>query len=146
MPYAEFLLAANGTFYGSTASTGGGGYGTIFNYSPNVVLGPTLTPDPLTFTKKQPVGTTSTAKSVKITNVNTGTATLDLTGFAVSGPFAISTNNCVLVYKGALPAGKACRVLITFTPTATGPATGTLTISDNAPNSPQTVTLTGTGN
>ena len=34
---------------------------------------------------------------------------------------------------------------IMFTPTQTGTRTGTVTITDNAPNSPQTVGLTGTG-
>jgi len=34
---------------------------------------------------------------------------------------------------------------VTFTPTTTGNRSGTLTLSDNAGNSPQTVTLSGTG-
>jgi hypothetical protein len=34
---------------------------------------------------------------------------------------------------------------VTFTPTATGAATGTLTVTDSAATSPQTVTLSGTG-
>jgi uncharacterized repeat protein (TIGR03803 family) len=159
-PSGSLIQTSNGTFYGITSgggtkihsssqnNTGGSngeayiyGYGTVFSWSPNVAVAPTFTPATLTF-PKQEVGTTSKAKSVTIKNVNTGTATLDLTGFTVSGPFAISANAC----GATLAAHKSCKVLITFTPTATGPATGTLTISDNAPNSPQTVTLTGTGN
>ena len=34
---------------------------------------------------------------------------------------------------------------MTFTPTVAGPATGTLTVTDSASDSPQTVPLTGTG-
>ena len=34
---------------------------------------------------------------------------------------------------------------MTFTPTIAGQRSGTLTIADNASNSPQTVSLTGTG-
>jgi len=73
--------------------------------------------------------------------VNTGAETLDFTGFTVSAPFAISANTC----GATLAAGKTCKVSITFTPTATGTATGTLSVSDNAPLSPQTVSVSGTG-
>ena len=38
-----------------------------------------------------------------------------------------------------------CKVSLNFTPVSIGPLTGTLTIVDNASNSPQTVSLTGTG-
>jgi hypothetical protein len=34
---------------------------------------------------------------------------------------------------------------VTFTPTATGTRTATLNVNDSANNSPQTVSLTGTG-
>jgi hypothetical protein len=36
-------------------------------------------------------------------------------------------------------------VAVTFTPTAAGTASGSLSFSDNAPGSPQTITLSGTG-
>jgi len=39
---------------------------------------------------------------------------------------------------------KSCVINVTFTPTATGTFTGTLKITDNAENSPQTITLSGT--
>ena len=39
----------------------------------------------------------------------------------------------------------ACAVSVTFAPSASGSRTATLSISDNAANSPQTVSLTGTG-
>jgi len=38
-----------------------------------------------------------------------------------------------------------CWVKVTFTPTQLGTLTGALTFTDNVPNSPQTVTLLGTG-
>jgi uncharacterized repeat protein (TIGR03803 family) len=142
-PRAGVVQAADGSFYGTTEGAieiaGVTRGATVFRWWNNVSLDPTFTPTSLTFTK-QTVGTTSKAKSVAIKNANTDTATLDLTGFTISGPFAITANKC-----STLVAGKSCKVSITFTPTATGTATGTLTISDNTPNSPQTVTLTGTG-
>ena len=51
------------------------------------------------------------------------------------------TNNCGTL----LAVGGTCTVSVTFTPTAVGSRPGTLTITDNASNSPQTVNLTGTG-
>ena len=51
---------------------------------------------------------------------------------------------------GAMPEhlaveGEPCVLSITFKPTATGTRNGTITFTDNATGSPQTVTLTGTG-
>ena len=58
----------------------------------------------------------------------------------VSGDFA-QTNNC----DTTLAAGASCTVNVTFTPTVTGVRTGTVSFSDNAPQSPQVVSLSGTG-
>jgi hypothetical protein len=44
-----------------------------------------------------------------------------------------------------LAAKKECEISVTFTPTQIGSRTGTLSLSDSAGNSPQVVTLTGTG-
>jgi uncharacterized repeat protein (TIGR03803 family) len=112
----------------------------IFKYLAERELDPALTPDPLTFSEWK-VGSTSERKQVTIRNVNTGLANLALTSFAVSGPFAISATTC----GATLAAGRACQVSITFSPTATGVSTGTLSVSDNAPGAPQTVNLSGTG-
>jgi hypothetical protein len=76
-----------------------------------------------------------------VTLKNTSTATLDISSITPSGDFAISANTC-----GATLAGKkSCKVSITFTPMALGKLNGTLTFTDNAANSPQTVPLSGTG-
>ncbi|MGA9901988.1 MAG: choice-of-anchor D domain-containing protein, partial [Terriglobales bacterium] len=101
----------------------------------------TWTPTSLTFASLA-VGTTSAAKNITLTNnlpsalsvgeiVFTGTDTLD---------FA-QTNTC-----GSSVAAKGkCTISVTFTPQATGTRTATLNINDGANNSPQTVSLTGTG-
>ena len=87
------------------------------------------------------VGVTSGAKTVTLTN--TGTAALDIGNIATSGDFAqkIVAKSC----GSALAAGTSCVIEVTFTPTQIGVRTGTLTITDNASNSPQTVPLSGTG-
>jgi hypothetical protein len=83
-------------------------------------------------------GSTSPAQMVTITN--TGGAPLTVMGATASAQFGV-TNNCTT----ALATGQSCMVSVTFVPTGTGTINGTLVISDNAPNSPQSVSLSGLG-
>jgi hypothetical protein len=87
------------------------------------------------------VGTTSGAKSVTLTN--TGNAPLNISSIAASGDFSIKIvrNSC----GNTVAAGASCLIKVTFTPTQVGTRTGSLTITDNAPDSPQSVSLTGKG-
>ena len=89
----------------------------------------------------QVVNTTSAAKV--ITLQNNQTVPLKITGIAVSGDYA-ETSNCPLS-PNTLAGKGTCNISVTFTPTVTGSRTGTLTVSDNASNSPQTAQLTGNG-
>jgi hypothetical protein len=93
----------------------------------------------------QLVGTASTAQTITVTN--TGTAALTITSIAAggtnSGDFA-QTNTCP-VSPTTLAGGANCAINITFKPTATGNRTGSVSITDNAAGSPQSVALTGTG-
>jgi Abnormal spindle-like microcephaly-assoc'd, ASPM-SPD-2-Hydin/HYDIN/CFA65/VesB-like, Ig-like domain/IPT/TIG domain/Cep192 domain 4 len=82
-------------------------------------------------------------QSVTIQNI--GTADLTLASFGVSGPFAINQAANACIFNSAIPPGGACTTEVDFSPTAPGPATGTLTVSDDAPGSPQTVPLSGNG-
>ena len=84
-------------------------------------------------------GNTSPAKSVTLTN-NEKTA-LTFSSITTTGDFAIASNTC----GGSVAAGASCKIGVTFSPTAAGTRTGALTFTDAAPNSPQTVSLSGTG-
>jgi hypothetical protein len=97
----------------------------------------TVTPATLTFTS-QTVGTTSPSQPVTVKNTSTLSTTLSIG--AATGDFA-QTNTC----STTLAAGASCTVNVTFTPTTTGTRTGSIAITDQATNSPQSVTLTGTG-
>jgi hypothetical protein len=101
------------------------------------VLPVSVSPTSLNF-GNQAVATTSGAKTVTLNN-NLNSA-LVISGITTSGDFA-ETNTC----DGSVPAKGKCTISVSFTPTATGTRTGTLTVTDNASNSPQTVSLTGTG-
>jgi len=89
----------------------------------------------------QSQGTTSAPQIVTVTN--SGSATLTVTGVTVTGtnPGDFNqTSSC-----GNIAPGFGCQVSVTFTPTATGARTATLSVSDNATGSPHTSTLMGTG-
>ena len=88
---------------------------------------------------KEVLGTTSTAKVVKLTN--TGASTLNISNVSINGDFTITSKTCGMT----VAPGTACTVNVTFTPTVIGIRHGTLTFTDNAPTRTQPVTLTGTG-
>ena len=85
------------------------------------------------------VGNTSAAKTVTLTNAEN--VSLSFSNIQTSAGFAVASNTC----GTSIAAGATCTAGVTFSPTNTGAATGTLTFTDSAANSPQTVTLTGTG-
>jgi len=97
----------------------------------------TVTPATETFAP-QALNTTSASKAVTVKN--TGTASTTISIAPATGDFA-QTNGC----GSSLGAGASCTITVTFTPTTTGPLTGSIAISDQATGSPQNVSLTGTG-
>jgi len=127
---SSLVVVANGIPSAAVSVTVSGSTGTTVS----------LTPASLAFGTVA-VDTLSTVKPVTLKN--TGTATLDITSIVLSGSgsFAISANTC----GPTLAIGKTCKVSVTFSPTALGAQTGTLTFTDNATGSPQTVSLSGTG-
>jgi len=104
-----------------------------------VISGPdaTLSPTSLTFAV-QLVGTSSAAQSVTLTNY--GTTALSIASIMASGDF-IALSTC----GSSLAAEASCTINATFKPTQSGTRTGALSITDNAPGSPQKVGLKGTG-
>lgn len=93
----------------------------------------------------QPVGTTSTTtQSVVLTN--SGNASLSITAISIGGTnpseFTLARSNPC---GSTVAQGSSCTIQINFKPTSSGAQSATLSISDNAPNSPQAVALTGSG-
>jgi hypothetical protein len=72
---------------------------------------------------------------------NLGGATVTIAGISIGGGFA-QTNNC----GSALATNGSCSISVTFSPTGAGPQSGSMTLTDNATNSQQVVTLNGKGN
>ena len=105
----------------------------------------TFSPSTLTFTS-QLTGTTSATQTVTLTN--SGTALLTISSIGITGTnlseFA-QTNTCPPPPYNFLEAGGNCTINVTFSPTAAGAATASISVADNATGSPQTVALNGTG-
>jgi large repetitive protein len=90
----------------------------------------------------QATGSTSAAQQLTLSNV--GGATLAISGISIAGGNAADfgeTNNC----PASLAPNGSCTINVTFEPLDTGTFNSFVQVSDNAPSSPQTVALSGTG-
>ena len=130
---ASVSITDNASGSPQTVSLSGTGTGTAAVAS--------LSPTSLAF-GNQSVGATSAAQTVTLSN--TGTAALSITSLALTGTNAgdfTQTNTC----GSSVAAGGNCTIRVTFKPTASGSRTASVSITDNASGSPQTVSLSGTG-
>jgi hypothetical protein len=93
----------------------------------------------------QAVGTTSIA--LTITVENTGNNFLNFTNatYAASGDFSVTGGTCEGATDGGWAPGQTCTLTVTFSPTAIGARTGSVTVPSDATGSPSTVTFQGTG-
>jgi uncharacterized repeat protein (TIGR03803 family) len=87
----------------------------------------------------QMAATSSSPQTVTLTN--TGSAALNISGISSTTTNFNQTNNC----GTSVGAGASCVISVSFTPTTGGPLTGFISINDNAPGGPQSVSLSGTG-
>jgi|HubBroStandDraft_1064217.scaffolds.fasta_scaffold03808_2 outer membrane protein assembly factor BamB len=101
--------------------------------SPNI----SLSPSSLSF-GSETVGGASKPHVVTVTN--TGIAPLTISAIAASGDFA-QKNNC----GSTLQPGTSCAIGVVFRPRSQGPLAGKITVTGDAPDSPRTVRLSGTG-
>ncbi len=87
----------------------------------------------------QYVGTSGLPQKVTLTN--TGTGTLAITNVTTNPSDFGNLSGC----GSSLAAGASCQIGLFFDPTSGRTRTGTLTITDNAADSPQTVSVSGMG-
>jgi hypothetical protein len=93
----------------------------------------------------QSIGLQTAATSITVTNSTSATVTLSAITFTGSNATDFSETDTCLVSSPQLAPGASCMVSVRFTPSVAGAESGTLNIIDNAPGSPQTVALAGTG-
>ena len=100
-----------------------------------------LKPSSLSFATTK-VGSKSSAQNVTLTN--TGTTALNITSISVTGtdPKDFAQSN---VCPSSLGPSASCTIAVTFTPTAKGWRSASLTVIDNAQIATQNVALSGTG-
>jgi hypothetical protein len=124
------------------SSNGSYQQGNILSFTPAQIVA-NVSPTSLTFAS-QVVGTLSTAQTVTMTNPGTTNLTVSSVGIigTNAGDFAKSADTCT---GATITPNGTCTVSVTFTPLAMGSRNATLSFTDNAFNSPQTVTLSGTG-
>jgi hypothetical protein len=96
-----------------------------------------LTPNLLAF-GNETIGSQSTSQAVTLTNM--GAAALAISSIVPTTGFT-QTNNC----PSSLSSGANCLITLNFAPTAAGPLTGAVTVTDSDSPSTQTVALTGVG-
>jgi trimeric autotransporter adhesin len=109
-----------------------------------IAPGFSLSSTSLTFTD-QLVGTSSTQQTVTLTNNTTTATALHITSVAVTGANSgdfTQANTCTTL---PIAPNATCTISVTFTPTAGSPRSAAVTITDDAPGSPHTISLTGNG-
>ena len=97
---------------------------------------PTLNPTTQDF-GSEAIGFTSPPQT--FTWTNNSSFAYQISGASITGDFNIVSNGC----SGAVAGGASCLIVVTFTPTALGARTGTLTVSSSS--NQLTAQLTGTG-
>jgi 6-phosphogluconolactonase (cycloisomerase 2 family) len=99
-----------------------------------------LMPGSLSFASTT-VGSSSPTQNITVTS--SGTAPLHIFSVLPSGAnpvdFQVSS-----ACAGAYPSGSTCNMAVTFSPVSAGQRVAVLIINDDAPNSPQSLSLTGT--
>ncbi len=86
------------------------------------------------------VGQNSPPRGLTLTN--NGGLPLVISSVTLTGDFALAAGSGC---GASLGVGQACTLEVVFSPGMAGARTGSITVVDNAPNSPQAVVLTGTG-
>ncbi len=103
----------------------------------------TLSPSSFNF-GDEPTGGTTPAQLFTLTNNSSNAIALATTSIAFAGADPLDfaeTTTCV----PSLAVGASCQINVTFTPGASGARSATLEVTDSDPSSPQTATLSGTG-
>jgi len=106
-----------------------------------------ILPAPLIF-GSQSVGTSSAAAPVTVTNTGATGSNLQITSISLAGTNPgdfTETNNCTGNAVN-IPAAGTCTIQVAFAPVCASPAarSATLTVADNAANSPQSIAISGT--
>jgi hypothetical protein len=90
--------------------------------------------------------TQGTSTPLNISVKNSGNAALHISSVAIAGADANDFGSSSPTCNVAISINSSCTITVTFTPLAPGVRTTTITITDDAPDSPQTVQIRGNAN
>ena len=143
-PQSGALTEVAGSPFNAGGGSATGALGLAISTAPvQTVVGPVAQLFPTSSDLGQAtVGQPSVTRIVSLTN--TGDQTLAISGITITGTNAADfsqTNTCT----ATLAPNANCSISLSLIPTVAGVETATLNVSDNAPGSPQTASLTGTG-
>ena len=147
----EDMVAGNPGQYAATGTANKGWSMLMVALKPNSVVPEDVPQNPsaavslsttsLTF-GSIPVGQASTPQIITVTN--TGSVALSIAGIGLTG--ANPTDFAEVTTCGtSLATGANCTVVVLFTPLTSGNLSASLTVTDSAPSSPQSVSLSGGG-
>jgi hypothetical protein len=118
----------------------------------NVLIPVAVTPQVLSAGPKgllqfgnQAMGTTSAPLTITVENTGNNYLNFNSLTFTATGPFSVTGGTCEQETDGGYNPGESCTLIVTFTPTATGAATGSISVASNALASPSSITLQGSG-
>lgn len=116
------------------------GCGVSFNTLPTVTLSP-----PSVSWHKVDIGNTSGQKIITVTNTSPAKAIpLTISSINLSENFIETADTCPIAPQLLAP-GASCTISVAFRPQGSGTLTGTLSLTDNATNTPSTVALSALG-
>ncbi len=127
-----FSFTACGSAGGSSGATGGG-----LSDAPN---SPTITIAPSSLNFGSQIVGSSTSRD--LTFKNTGSADLSISNISVTGAGYALANT---TFPFTIPANQTVVTQVQFVPLSTGPLPGSVTVTSNASNTVQPVTLSGVG-
>jgi hypothetical protein len=136
-PKATGTRTANLVFLDNTVT----GSNTIALTGSSTAPAPSFVPGAVAF----PATTPTQSVSIPVTLTNTGNVALEVSNIALGGTNAAAftfTSNCA---GGSVAPGGTCTLNVTFKPSSTGNYSAALQFTDNAPNSPQSVFVSGSG-
>jgi len=103
-----------------------------------------LSPTAITFSTT-PVGASSGAQKITLTNSTTAVVTLAATPLTFTGPFVNNPASTTCTASLPIAPGGTCIVSVQFHPTVVGFASGSVSVADSDATSPQSVALQGYG-
>jgi hypothetical protein len=136
----QFAPSATGTASGSVAITNNAPGSPLTIALSGTGVQPQLAPTPTSASFGSVVTGTSNSQTIKLSNA--GSASVTISQATVSGNGFSLTGITVPL---TIAAGSSATFNVAFNPSAAGSVTGTVTLVSNAPNSPLTIGLSGTG-